>query len=261
MADLPILDELRADIGAAARRHQGRRRRVARPALALAGLAIAAAVALVVALGPQGGGGPPADHSGSAPGSVVHVVTEDVSVGGDGRVVQRFETWITPDGCRGRMRVERPPGTLFGELVQTPTVDENYLVAERRVTRSPHTRHTAYEIDDPVATFRRLHQAGALRRVATERRDGRTLTRYERQNGDLVATYVADMRDQMLVEYRLSGGGQDPIHVQRVLRYERVSDRSLLDPRRRDGVRVSRRAGQTGAGASREALRPWCRGR
>lgn len=257
MADLPILEELRADVGAAARREQTRRRRLARPAIAVAGLVAAAAVAFVVALGPQDSA-PPAGHSAAPPGDVTHVVTEEFT---RGRAVRRVETWITADGCRGRMRVERPPGTLFGELAQSPTVDQDYRAAARRVRRSEHTGRTVYEIADPVAAFRTLLRDGKLRPAGSERRDGLALTRYERQDGDLVATYLADMRRRLLVEYRLSDKGRAPTFVQRVLRYERVRDRSLLELPQRDGVRVERVAGQAGAAPSREALRPWCRGR
>jgi outer membrane lipoprotein-sorting protein len=241
-SDLPILDELGRDLSRVARRtaaeppprHRARRaRRLLVAAAVLAAAAVGAGVLTGVGDGPSLA---ERAYAAVAPreDTIRHVVAEATSSRRDGEEVrQREEFWVSPDGCRVRVRYERPPGTLVSETTQDRDETRTYDPEQDRVSVYDSDRFLA--IQDPVATFRDLYRRGRVRQAGRTRFDGREVVRFVMSDFDLTAVYFFDAETFMPRGMQLSVDGR-PGYGYRILLHEalpaRAADEVLAMPER-----------------------------
>lgn len=249
-SDLPILDELGREFSKASR-HQAPQEPPKRSAPRARRLLMAAAVLLATAIAAgtlaDGGGGPSLAeraYAAVAPpeNGIRHVISEETIFRRDGRELrQRQELWISADGCRARVRHERPPGRLVGEVAQDREGTRTYLPEEGRVIVGPPSER--YFILDPVASFRDLYRRGKVRETGRQRLDGHEVIRFTMTDNDLTATYFADAETFVPREMWLRIDGRRG-YRNRILVYEALpaaaADKVLTMPER-PGVEVERR--------------------
>ena len=250
-ADLPILDELGRELSLAAHRTEAPQRAPKRCPSRRRRLLVAAAILLATAIstGALVGGNDGASLADRAYAAVApredgirHVVSEATILRRDGRELrQREEFWISPDGCRARVRYERPPGRLASEVTQDRDGTRTYLPEKGQVMVSPPGEW--YVISEPVALFRDLYRRGKIREAGRAWLDGREVIRFTMRDSDLTATYFFDAETFVPREMRLSTDGR-PSYRYRILVYEtrpaRAADQLLTMPQR-PGVKVKRR--------------------
>jgi len=249
MADLPILDELRHELREAGRRAAPaprRRRSWLRPAIAVGAAGLA--TAFVVAVGPQGSGSAgPAQQPGA---TIEHVVYEQVNPRAPRRV--RTEQWATADGCVGRVRHERPPGTVVSELSQTPGEYRIWSAASNVITLSGSGPGAG--VVDPLAAARGFLRVNRSRKVGATVRDGRPMVWREVGQGKVVMRYLTAEDSLETFEVRMLRKGTEQHRVRLVTREQVPYDPSLLKMSEHRGAKVKRlksltldRAAQGGA--------------
>lgn len=249
-SDLPILDELGREFSHAARAAPTRLpRRPRGPRTKRVLVAAAVLVALVVGAGVRAGDGDAPTLAERAYAAVApredairHVVAEATIFRGNGQVLRQHEEfWVSPDGCRARVRYERPPGNLVGEVTRDRNETRMYMPEQNRVWVSG--GEMVWTGDDPVAQFRDLYRRGQVREAGRARLDGQEVIRFVMRDSDMTAVYFADAKTFVPREMRLAVDGRYSFRY-RILVYEtlpaRTADQVLTMPKRPD-VEIKRR--------------------
>lgn len=250
-SDLPIVDELGREFSHAARRALPPARPPGRRAPRTRRLVMAAAVLVAVAVGAGAlAGGDDATslaeraYAAVAPpkDAIRHVIAEATIYRPNGQVLRQHEEfWSSPDGCRARVRYERPPGNLVAETTHDANETRTYMAKQGRVWRSK--RGDVVQLSDPVATFRRLYRRGQVREAGRARLDGEEVIRFEMRDSDMTAVYLADAKTFVPRELRVYIDGRLDFR-DRILVYEtlpaQTADQVLTMPQR-PGVEVKHR--------------------
>ena len=249
-SDLPILDELGREFSKASRRQAPQpspRRRAPRTRRLLTAAAILLVTAATAGTLANDGTGPSLAeraYAAVAPpeDGIRHVVSEETIFRRDGRELrQRQELWISADGCRARMRHQRPPGRLAGEITQDRNGTRTYLPEEERILVGPPSER--YFILDPVASFRDLYRRGKVRETGRQRLNGHDVIRFTMTDNDLTAIYFADADTFVPREMWLRVDGRRG-YRNRVLVYETLpasAAEQVLTMPERPGVEIERR--------------------